>query len=56
MRKGSEVVHYDPQRDSFYRIDKTTGQTTPSYCTGQDMKVYRPDVTGYDYHIRKVST
>lgn len=54
MRRINESVQYDFDRNTFYRIDKTTGAESPTYKTGEDVKRFRPDITGHSYLIRRV--
>jgi hypothetical protein len=54
MKKLNDVVQYDFERNTFYRVNKETGVQSPTYKTGEELKKFRPDITGHNYLIRRV--
>lgn len=47
-------MNYDFEHDTFYKINPQTGKQQLAYVNGEPLKHFRPNVTGYDYHLRKV--
>ena len=42
------------QRNSFYRVNKETGDSARSYVNGENLPSFQPNVTGFVSHRRKV--
>ena len=40
------------QRNTFYRIDKETGEATQTYKNGDKLPAFKPNITGIDYRDR----
>lgn len=48
-------VFYDPQEGSYFKVDKDTGETLRVHRNGSDLARFKPEYTGADYKIRKVT-
>lgn len=42
------------QRNSFYRVNKATGDSARSYVNGENLPSFQPNVTGFVSRRRKV--
>ena len=40
-------IYYDMQRNSFYRVNKRTGNEVKAYLNGENVPNFKPDVTGF---------
>jgi hypothetical protein len=49
------MIQFDLERNSFYKINKDTGQSFFTYKNGDPLKKFKPDITGIDYHLRKIT-
>lgn len=47
-------IYYDMQTNSFYRINKETGDQARTYLNGENIPSFKPNITGFEYHNRKV--
>lgn len=54
MQSPSETIYFDYEANSFYKVNKFTGQSIKSYKNGEDLKYFKPNVTGFNYKARKV--
>lgn len=48
-------IYYDMQRNTFYRINKQTGDTAKTYLNGENVPSFKPNVTGFEPNLRKVT-
>lgn len=48
-------IYYDMQRDSFYRVDKQTGDMTRSFLNGDKLPLFHPNITGFEPKRRRVN-
>ena len=46
-------VHYDVEKDAYYRINQEDGKMERSFKNGSPFKVFNADISGRDYKSRK---